>query len=599
MSVITSTSRRLPVLAAACLLGVALPAVPAIAKEKVKTKPPAQAETMDVEYDVSISAINAVGSNVDEATLSEILSGNIVDHAEALAGLTATSITVPEISVTVTAERDGEAEEAVITVTDVVLNEVVDGVAGSISLGGIDMGMEEGAVSYAPISASNFNIAATLGLFGLVGTGESREFQTLYTDFASEGGTLEAEDISCTFGAVAGAEVKARPLQVSFAEFLLMAEQMEADADDGEMDPAMAGQFSRIVADMLTAVESSEVTFEGMSCEGFDEDGRAMSFGLAQMLMSAMSPGIYPSISINDLVITVDGDDSLTLGNVTFKETDLMPLVKGLEAAPDDVDEAWFEANMRAMVPSFGGLSFSGLSFDLPDPDDANSRVVGDVEAFDLSLTNYVNGIPSKVDVSATGIQAALPEDSGDETIEQFRSFGITSVDAGFRVAAAWDDVTETIAIEEISFSEPNLATVKLMGQLTNATQDLFDLDEDTVLAAGMMLAVKSLDLNVVDAGLTDIIIATAAKEQGADPASLRPIFAGIAQGTVISMLAGAADAAKMGQAINDFITGNAKTLTIGIDAKEDPGLDMMDFMAAEDDPASLLGKVNISVEAK
>ena len=30
-----------------------------------------------------------------------------------------------------------------------------------------------------------------------------------------------------------------------------------------------------------------------------------------------------------------------------------------------------------------------------------------------------------------------------------------------------------------------------------------------------------------------------------------------------------------------------------------EPGLAMMDFMAAEDDPASLLGKVNISAEAK
>jgi hypothetical protein len=64
-------------------------------------------------------------------------------------------------------------------------------------------------------------------------------------------------------------------------------------------------------------------------------------------------------------------------------------------------------------------------------------------------------------------------------------------------------------------------------------------------------------------------------------------------------MMAGAADAAKLGDAINAFVSGSAKTLVIGIDAKTDPGLGMMDFMEAEQDPTTLLGKVNISAEAK
>ncbi|MNT77084.1 hypothetical protein D3C72_2161600 [compost metagenome] len=79
----------------------------------------------------------------------------------------------------------------------------------------------------------------------------------------------------------------------------------------------------------------------------------------------------------------------------------------------------------------------------------------------------------------------------------------------------------------------------------------------------------------------------------------MRPVFAGLAQGTVISLMAGAADAAKLGEAINSFVSGKAKTLVIGIEAKTDPGLGMMDFMAAEEDPTALIGKVNISAEAK
>jgi len=71
------------------------------------------------------------------------------------------------------------------------------------------------------------------------------------------------------------------------------------------------------------------------------------------------------------------------------------------------------------------------------------------------------------------------------------------------------------------------------------------------------------------------------------------------ARGTIIGMMAGAADAAKLGEAINTFVSGAAKTLNISIEAKTDPGLGMMDFMEAESDPTSLLGKVNISAQAK
>jgi len=61
----------------------------------------------------------------------------------------------------------------------------------------------------------------------------------------------------------------------------------------------------------------------------------------------------------------------------------------------------------------------------------------------------------------------------------------------------------------------------------------------------------------------------------------------------------GAADAAKLGAAVNSFVSGTAKSLNITIDAKSAPGLGLEDFMAAEEDPTTLLGKVNISATAK
>jgi hypothetical protein len=445
-------------------------------------------------------------------------------------------------------------------------------------------------------SASHFNIGGMLGVYGLVNAG-STEMATLYADFLMEGGTFEADEVACEFGPISGAEVRGRPIETSFVEIMTLAQQMEANPD--VEDPAMVGKIMRMYADILTAFESSEFTFDGFSCSGTDDDGRPVTFEIGNMTMAGMSPGIYPQISMNDFRINVEGDGSVTLGNFTLKQFDLSSTIAAMAGAPAEVTEAWLEANARALIPAFEGFSFSGLGIDIPDPDADGERIVADIDNFDLTLASYINGIPSDIDTSASGIRADLPKDSEDEQLQQLIDLGITKIDAGFRLAAAWNAEKNSIDIKEVSVSGVDLATIVLSGTIANATEALFSMDENEALMAGMGVAIKALKLDVTDAGLSDIVLAVAAADQGADPATLRPVFAGLAEGTIIGMMAGVADAAKLGAAINQFVSGKAKSLNIGIEAKEDPGLSMVDFMTAEDDPASLIGKVNISASAK
>lgn len=595
MSFNSTASRRLPALAAACLISVALPAVPALAKEKIKNKPTPAA--LEIEHSVSIPSIDAVGSNLSEDILAAILSGGIAEHADELAGLDAASITVPEIVVTVSSQRDGTSHQAVLTFSDLSLSDVVDGVAATVSLGGIAMETEEVSADFGTMSAANFNIGGMLGVYGLVDTGGQTTIETIYTDLTAAGGSMTSEEVDCTIGAVAGAEFKARPLKTSFTEMVALVQTLEDDPE--EVDPALMAQIIRMYADILTAFETSEVTFDGLSCEGLDDEGRATAFEIAGMVMGGMSPGIYPSISMSGFGIVVEDDGAIELDNLTIKPTDLTNVIALLDSVPDNVDEAWFEANSRALIPAMEGLSFTGLDIDIPDPESAGDRIQASIGAFDLTLGRYLNGIPTDFDMSASNIQAVVPEESDDETLEQLRALGITDIDAGFRVAAAWDEATSTIDIEEVSINAVDLADVKLMGTIANATADLFALDENVALMAGMGVAVKAVNVSVVDAGLVDLALALVAAEQGGDPAVMRPIYADLAKGTLIGVLAGVADAAKMGDAVAAFITGNAKTLEIGITAKDDPGLGMMDFMAAEQDPSALLGKVNITAVSK
>lgn len=588
-----TSNRRLPALTAAFLIGLAMPLEAVVAKEKTKA-----ANTLPAfETSVVIPTIDAVGSSLSESELADILSGNIADHASDLADLDASSIAVPEITVTITGQSAGEPHQAIMTFSGLQLDNIVDGKADAVSLDSMSLEADDVTFNFGTVSAANLDIGGLLGIYGLVDASGQTELEVVYTDLAAAGGSLESEEVSCTLGNVAGAEFKGRPLKTSFAEIMSMAQAMEDEPDT--VDPVVMGKFLKMYADILTAFETSELTFGGMSCNGVDDDGKPMTIDLAGMSMGAMSPGTYPSMTIEGFKVTVEGDGAMALDQFTFKPMDLTSTIATLVGAPDAVDEAWLEANARALIPAMEGLSLRGLDIDLPDPDTPDSRIQAKVGEFDLSLASYFNGIPTDFDMSASGVQAEIPANSGDETFEQLRALGITDVDAGFRIAAAWNAASSSIAIEEVSMSGVDLATIVLAGLVNNATEDLYALDPDTALAAAMGLAVKSLDLTVTDAGLSDIVLSVVAAEQGADPATLRPVFAGLAQGTVISMMAGAADAAKLGEAINAFVSGTAKTLQIGIAAKADPGLGMMDFMAAEEDPTTLLGKVDISATAK
>ena len=359
------------------------------------------------------------------------------------------------------------------------------------------------------------------------------------------------------------------------------------------------GSALRMYVYFLTAFESSPAEFGGFDCSGIDDEGVPVSIQVAGMTMGGMSPGIYPAISFEGMEISVEGDGSVSIGKASFKEMDLSGPIAAIQGAPAAMDEAWFTANARSLVPAFAGFSFGDVAVDVPDPDNEGARITASVGAFDLTLGEYLNGIPTDVLTTASNIVVDLPANSSDPQLQQLLALGVTSVDAGFTIDASWNEAENTIALDEVSVTGANLATVVLAGTIANATEALFAIDENEMMAAAMGVAIANLKLDVTDAGLSDIILASVAAEQGSDAATMRPVFAGLAEGTIVGLLAGAAEAQKVGGAISMFVSGKAKQLTIELTAKEAPGLGMMDFMAAESDPTVLIGKVTIDATAK
>ncbi|GLQ57590.1 hypothetical protein [Devosia nitrariae] len=591
-------SRRLHA-ATACTLLLAV--TPVAAQEKVKEPAPAPAATTSPpEFRLEIPEITAEGSTLDADAIRDILTGNVADYAEELATLDADRILIPQATLSISG-TDSTGENIVFDVdyNDIELTDVADGIAGSVSIGGtLVAGPEDASTELGAITAADFDIGATLAFYGLTDAADTG-FKTIYRDLSFEGGTFSADRMDCTIGAAAIEEFRARPLGTSFVDFMALATELEAAGE--EPSPELMSRFLVIYADMLTAFESTPSTFDGIDCSGVTEDDVPMTFAMGKLTIGGFEPGRYPQVSIENLEVMVEGGPEagdFSVGSTVFKGFDFSAQAEVLRNAPENVDETWFESNARSLIPAFEGFALSDIAFDVPNPDAPGERITASVGAFDLSLANYVNGIPASIDSSASNVVINLPETSEDEQIQQMIAAGITSLDLGYNLSLAWDEATETIAVKDVTFDARDIMTLKLAGTLGNAVAELFSTDTNVAAMAGMGVTVKDVKLDITDAGFVKIALDMAGAEQGADAATMRPMMAGVAEGMVMGVLGGDEQAAKVGAAVAAFIRGN-DTLSLTVTALDEAGLTMFDFMAAESDPTALISKVKIDATSE
>ncbi|MEO8757404.1 MAG: hypothetical protein ABI398_06600 [Devosia sp.] len=547
---------------------------------------------------LSIPTITAVASTMDDSALRDALTGGFMKHVDEIAKLSATSITIPEISLTMSVTTGDAPVTSTMTYKDIVLTDVKDGVAASASVGSAETSTAEGSFKFGKMSTSTLDFGGILGLYSLVPNGGADQpMKVLYKDFAFEGGSFGGPKANCTFGKVIAAEFDARPLKVSFAALMEASQKMSASKDNPP--PEAVATFVGFMADMFQAFKSEPLHMDGLSCSGTGDNDKPFELKIGGVTMDGYSPGIYPAITLNDLKISDGGADSITLAEASIKSIDLSAPIKVVEEQGSNLDPAWVEKNYRKLIPAFGGFSLSGLAIDIPDPDKPGERINANIAKFDVSLSDYLNGIPTKIATSASGVEVPLPASSEDDNVKMLLALGITKVNLGYEIAANWDKASQTINLTKVSVSGEDLGGFAVATVIGNAAEQLFDPDNNVALAAAMGVTIKSITINAADAGIGDKLVPMLAAQQNADPANFRSQMAGVAEGAALQML-GSTDAARqLGVAVGDFIGGKAKALTINVVAKDPSGIPVPVLMQASNDPTTLTQAVDITGSAQ
>jgi hypothetical protein len=550
--------------------------------------------TSGITTTLSIPTITAVGSSMDEAALRDALSGGFMAHVDEIAKLTATSISIPEIDVTVNGTGDTPST-TMIAYKDVALSNVQGGIAQSASVGSLETTSPEGSFKFGKLSAASLDFGALLSFYSLMPAGDaSSPMKALYKDFSFDGGTFTGPQTSCTFGKVTAPEFDARPLKISFTQLMNATKGMK-DADTPS--PEAIKTLVSFMADVFQAFKSEPVNVDGLSCSGADESGKAFEFTIGGITMDGYAPGTYPALEIKNLKIVGNGD-TVTLADAKLKTIDLSQPIAAIEAQGDGITADWLQANYRKLIPAFGGFSFSGFAVNGPDPQAPGSTIDAKIASFDLTLSDYLNGVPTKISSSSSGIEAPLPAESTDDTVKMLRAIGLTKVNLGYEFSVAWDKATQTIAVDKLSVTGADLGSVAVAISIGNAAEQLFDNDFNVAEAAALGVSLKSVKVDVTDAGFADKFVPTLAAEQKVDAATFRQKIAGTAEAVVLQVL-GATDTSKaLADAVGSFVTGAAKSLSVSIVAKDPAGLPVPLLMQAGNDPTVLASAVDVTGSA-
>lgn len=550
---------------------------------------PAQEVPSELDVRFEIPEVIGTGASLDDDTLLSILSGDIAAHAAELAALEAESIVVPRISFTLI---EPEGDTISIVYEDLVLSDVSAGIAQSVAMGGSTVEFnDEVRGTLGSISAHDFNIGGLLAFYGLVPHADTETFQTIYRDVRFTGGTISGGDMSCVIGGAEIGEFSARPMSVSILDIVSLAGEMEA-AGTETPDPEVLRRIFAFYAEMLGAFQSSSSHFEGLRCKGQDQDGAAVAFSLGPVTIDAFTPGRYPALRFETVVLSVESPDlelDMSYRDMVFKGFDYSNLTQTLARLADlaTFDTEALEENLHMLMPAFEGFGFADFSMRVLDRTDDFDMSLA-VREFDLTLADYVGAVPTTVTSHAYNVVLDWPgmieRDAAemDEALALLRSLGVEGVDLSYRLALDIDPEAGTLALEPFAIKGENLGALALFADLSNLTPELFSGDEAAMAAAVDALAINRLRIEAADSGIVELVAAIAAEEEGIDPREMRTVIANEVEGGAAAFFIGSGANIAIAQALGAFLQ-EGREFVVSVTARDPAGLAVSEFAKVED----------------
>jgi hypothetical protein len=561
----------------------------------------------------SLPRLEITGSSLSEADVKALFDGSKLGTLhERLAKFSAQEIRIPDL---ILDQKVGKTIQKT-TYKDSILKNVINGKISSFVAGGLTFTSQEAdsktlTGTGGEITADEIDLTTIAQLY--VSTSPNtlgNEFKKLYgkytaKDFVFTGGKGE----KITIARINGSDFKAKAGTMSWTDAL---KEFSAVDDFDKLTPEKKKSVLTALSDLFSNIDLGWFEVVDLAVNDPNEASNAvvkigrMAYGSPQSLNDSMR-----ELRLESLSVTAK-DGNAKIGLISSKGFSAQSTFDALKDAVLKDDAKFEKVNPRSLIPTLGTLRFEGLEFDVPDTSAKNKKgqksladaatlpapnIKFTVKQASITAEKPINGIPTNIQYAVDGFNMPLPENTKEEGLKDLVEMGYRQLALSFAFKADWLESSKEVRLSEMSYRGEQMGSYNTRLTLGNITKDVFNLDTAVATVALMGATVKTLDMNLENAGLFEKLIEREAKKAKKTSEELRREYAATAAVAIPALLGNSENAQRIAQAVARFIAKPSK-LMISATSKKPEGLGLTDVMS-DLTPQGVLEKIDVKATAE
>jgi hypothetical protein len=556
------------------------------------------AEDIVIERDEAtykIPRIDVSGTDLDEDDLAALFdAANKTPVAERFAKVSADRVTIPEVSV----QLKNSPTTGTLVYHDIELNNIVKSRAadGTIKSVNANLITQDGATldaSCGLVQSKDYDIAQNARIMS--GAASPLEAQNapeppmpLYGKLTVENCRIASDNKNDSakvqtvieISSISASDVKGRPPMQSFAAAKDLFDVNRPNPDD----PDILAKRGAYLADIYAAYEAGSVEMADLRITGTAPEGAAFSGSLAKISLSHFTASKIDEIRFDDMSVDAGGT-KVKLADFVLRGINFANITKLVQNKTEE---------HPAPLPILDQILVDKLDVDAVDSKtDPNAHAHFQIAKFDMTGQNSIGGVPTHF---AMGLDHFTMDLSTLKTAEaaSIVALGYGKLDLSSRLAINFDAAKQELAVEDFSFLGKDMGAIKLSGQFSNVSPDLFSRDQSVAEAAIFSALVNRLEIKIENVGLFEKLIAAEAKKEGKTSDDIKRSYVAAASVNVPVMLDNGPKAKLIGAALAKFV---ASPKNFHLIAHAANGLGASDFALIKE-PGTLIEKLEIDVTA-
>ena len=460
----------------------------------------------------------------------------------------------------------------------------------------------------------NFNFAFLMSYYNTQSpaTDEQNPFKDVLSNWSIHDVTIDdlrndKAPIHIKFDTLSGTKLSLRLLPFSLTDFINSEDRLALYQDT---DKTPSTKMIAQSLDMLSSIGAADAKVDRLSFSTNDTIGEIKNGSLSYQ------DGHF-NFAMNDFKVK-KGDKVTAIDNFSISDlrfTNVLEILKKfneLEASETgNKSDTYKDFSNRVglgLIPRFNKVHFSGVH--IPADDDAQGHSSLDMDSADIDANFSLGAIPTSLKVALNGITVSAAEwdkqfsekSIPDITQSQqkggiLEALGYTTIKADMLFDASWNEQSEVLDVNELSFKYADMGNTTLKGSFSNVDPAFFSDNTMTIAAAALGIRAQNIDLSVnADDFLSryEKYYDSITGEKFSDERKQAAIKTRLA----VALFLGAENSQAFGDALQYFIQ-NGGTLNIHAKAKSKQGLGLLDLLQARLDPLSLLNKIDLSAETQ